>query len=79
MQQVSNRVTHLQVLQRLQQTEQGGLAGNSQILVGTLDAELEPVVLSKAAQHGLPAAWVNRLAKFDPERRQVLNTMLTAH
>ena len=36
-----------------------------------LNAELEPLILSKAAQFGLPPAWVSRLAKTDPERRQV--------
>ena len=36
-----------------------------------LNAELEPLILSKAAQFGLPPAWVSRLAKADPERRQV--------
>ncbi|GFH30343.1 PDZ domain-containing protein, partial [Haematococcus lacustris] len=38
----------------------------------TLDAELEPLLLSKAAQFGLPASWVSRLDRRDPERRQVL-------
>lgn len=38
----------------------------------TLDTELEAVLLSKAAQFGLPAEWVSRLDKLDPERRQVL-------
>jgi hypothetical protein len=37
-----------------------------------LDAELEALLLSKAAQFGLPGAWVSRLDKLDPERRQVL-------
>ncbi|KAL3161157.1 hypothetical protein ABBQ38_009528 [Trebouxia sp. C0009 RCD-2024] len=41
------------------------------IRVGTLDAELEPLVLSKASQHGLDPCWVTRLAKLDPQRRQV--------
>ena len=36
-----------------------------------LDAELEPLMLSKAAQYKLPAEWVSRLARVDPERRQV--------
>ncbi|KAL6760325.1 hypothetical protein V8C86DRAFT_2557091 [Haematococcus lacustris] len=40
--------------------------------VWTLDAELEPLLLSKAAQFGLPASWVSRLDRRDPERRQVL-------
>lgn len=39
--------------------------------VRVLDAELEPVLLSKAAQTGLPADWVSYLARLDPERRQV--------
>lgn len=68
-----------QVVQKLQQRGKGGPAASPQIIVGTLDAELEPLVLSKAAQHGLPAAWVDRLAKLDPERRQVIHTMLLAH
>ncbi|PNW85316.1 hypothetical protein CHLRE_03g180650v5 [Chlamydomonas reinhardtii] len=37
-----------------------------------LDAELEAVLLSKAAQFGLPGEWVSRLDQLDPERRQVL-------
>lgn len=37
----------------------------------TLDAELEPVLLSKAAQFHLPGEWVSRLDRLDPERRQV--------
>lgn len=37
----------------------------------TLDAELEPLLLSKAAQFHLPGEWVSRLDKLDPERRQV--------
>ena len=36
-----------------------------------LDAELEPLLLSKAAQYHLPPEWVSRLAEMDPERRQV--------
>ncbi|GIL73118.1 hypothetical protein Vretimale_4727 [Volvox reticuliferus] len=40
--------------------------------VSVLDAELEAVLLSKAAQFGLPAEWVTRLDQLDPERRQVL-------
>ncbi|KAK9816755.1 hypothetical protein WJX72_004724 [[Myrmecia] bisecta] len=40
--------------------------------VRVLDAELEPVLLSKAAQFGMPAEWVARLARLDPLRRQVL-------
>jgi hypothetical protein len=36
-----------------------------------LDAELEAVLLSKAAQLGLPAEWVSLLDDLDPERRQV--------
>eukprot|EP00891_Asterochloris_glomerata_P007785 jgi/Astpho2/7785/Aster-06077 len=41
-------------------------------VVRVLNAELEPLILSKAAQFGLAPAWVSRLAKADPERRQVL-------
>ena len=40
-------------------------------VVRVLNAELEPLILSKAAQFGLAPAWVSRLAKADPERRQV--------
>ena len=40
--------------------------------VAVLGAELEPLLLSRAAQHGLPRAWVSRLARLDPLRRQVL-------
>ncbi|EIE24624.1 DegP-type protease [Coccomyxa subellipsoidea C-169] len=40
--------------------------------VRVLDVELEPVLLSKAAQLGLPEPWVARLARLDPQRRQVL-------
>ncbi|KAG2499918.1 hypothetical protein HYH03_002205 [Edaphochlamys debaryana] len=40
--------------------------------VSVLDAELEAVLLSKAAQFGLPSEWVTRLDQIDPERRQVL-------
>lgn len=36
-----------------------------------LNAELEAVLLSKAAQLGLPADWVSLLDELDPERRQV--------
>ena len=64
-----------QVLKSLQQ---GGLPCDSQLLVPTLDAELELLILSKAAQHGLPAAWVQRLANFDPERRQVASISMSA-
>ena len=50
--------------------ESGG-AATCQLTVGTLDAELEPLILSKAAQHGLAPSWVTGLARFDPHRRQV--------
>ena len=40
-------------------------------LFRVLDAELEALLLSKAAQFRLPAEWVTRLASLDPERRQV--------
>ena len=39
--------------------------------VSVLDAELEPLLLSKAAQFGLPPDWVSRLDRLDGERRQV--------
>lgn len=48
-----------------------GVMTQSQVMLGTLDAELQPLILSKAAQYGLPAAWVYRLAKLDWQRRQV--------
>ncbi|KAK9843749.1 hypothetical protein WJX81_004878 [Elliptochloris bilobata] len=40
--------------------------------VAVLGAELEPLLLSRAAQHGLPREWVSRLTRLDPLRRQVL-------
>ena len=39
--------------------------------VSLLNLELEPVLLSKAAQLGLPAQWVARLSRLDNQRRQV--------
>lgn len=45
--------------------------------VSLLDMELEPVLLSKAAQLGLPAQWVARLARLDNQRRQV-STLFSA-
>lgn len=45
--------------------------------VRVLNAELEPLLLSKAAQFGLPAEWVSRLVELDPERRQVLRVRAT--
>ena len=45
--------------------------------VRVLDAELEPLLLSKAAQFGLPTDWVARLMSLDPERRQVLRVKST--
>lgn len=50
---------------------EGSSAKPHSIRVGTLDAELEPLILSKAAQHGLDPSWVTLLAKLDPQRRQV--------
>ncbi len=43
-----------------------------------LDAELEAVLLSKAAQFGLPAKWIQVLDNLDPDRRQVLRVRSTA-
>lgn len=37
-----------------------------------LNAELMPLLLSKAAHLGLPGAWISRLSQVDPERRQVM-------
>ena len=45
--------------------------------VSLLNMELEPVLLSKAAQLGLPAQWVARLARLDNQRRQV-STLFSA-
>eukprot|EP00775_Hariotina_reticulata_P006275 gene6275-6514_t len=45
--------------------------------VRVLDAELEAVLLSKAAQLGLPAEWVSLLDELDQERRQVLRVRST--
>ncbi|DBA81059.1 TPA: hypothetical protein ACH3X2_007259 [Trebouxia sp. C0005] len=59
------------MVERGAKAELGG-AATCQLTVGTLDAELEPLILSKAAQHGLAPSWVTRLARFDPHRRQVL-------
>ena len=66
----------MQVLDRLSQTNEAVQAGaGSQMQVGTLDAELEPLLLSKAAQHGLNPSWVTRLATLDPQRPQVISIM----
>ncbi len=43
----------------------------SALVVRVLDAELEALTMSKAASYGLPEAWVGRLTRFDPVRRQV--------
>ncbi|KAL0022065.1 hypothetical protein WJX79_000023 [Trebouxia sp. C0005] len=64
------------MVERGAKAELGG-AATCQLTVGTLDAELEPLILSKAAQHGLAPSWVTRLARFDPHRRQVLRVALT--
>ncbi len=48
-----------------------GLGSGGSPRVRVLDAELEPVLLSKAAKFGMPAEWVARLARLDPLRRQV--------
>ena len=40
------------------------------LAVAVLDAELEAMTMSKAASYGLPEAWVARLTRFDPVRRQ---------
>ena len=45
--------------------------------VRVLDADLEPLLLSKAAQFGLPGEWVAKLMALDPERRQVLRVRST--
>ena len=45
--------------------------------VRVLDAELEPLLLSKAAQFGLPLEWISRLMALDAERRQVLRVRST--
>ena len=65
----------VQVRNMLEQGEEeeveAGRAAMSPITVATLDAELEPLILSKAAQHGLAPFWITRLARLDPRRRQV--------
>ena len=50
-----------------------GEAGDASmaLAVRVLDAELEALTMSKAASYGLPEAWVGRLTRFDPVRRQV--------
>lgn len=45
--------------------------------VYVLNAELEPLLLSKAVLFGLPQEWVSKLAAVDPERRQVLRVTST--
>ncbi|KAF6255925.1 DegP-type protease [Scenedesmus sp. NREL 46B-D3] len=45
--------------------------------VRVMDAELEAVLLSKAAQLGLPSEWVSLLDDLDPERRQALRVRST--
>ncbi|CAG9467416.1 unnamed protein product [Pedinophyceae sp. YPF-701] len=49
-----------------------GPAALEELSVRTLGAEVVPHSLSTAAQHGVPAAWVQRLASIDPERRQAM-------
>lgn len=60
----------------------GGSASSSPsvgISVPVLDAELEPLPLVKAAAHGLPRAWVVRLAAADADdRRQALRVKVAA-
>ncbi|KAL4517828.1 hypothetical protein Ndes2526A_g02205 [Nannochloris sp. 'desiccata'] len=45
--------------------------------VRVLNAELEPLLLSKAAQFGLPPEWISLLMALDKERRQVLRVRST--
>jgi pro-apoptotic serine protease NMA111 len=45
--------------------------------IRVLNAELEPLLLSKAAQFGLPSDWISRLMVLDKERRQVLRVRST--
>jgi S1-C subfamily serine protease len=45
--------------------------------VRVLNAELEPLLLSKAAQFGLPSEWISQLMALDKERRQVLRVRST--
>ena len=45
--------------------------------VRVLNAELEPLLLSKAAQFGLPSEWISKLMALDKERRQVLRVRST--
>ena len=51
--------------------EGGSIAAPAALAVRVLDAELEALTMSKAAAYGLPEAWVARLTRFDPVRRQV--------
>ena len=50
--------------------EGGHAAAPAALAVRVLDAELEALTMSKAAAYGLPEAWVARLTRFDPVRRQ---------
>ncbi len=45
--------------------------------IRVLNAELEPLLLSKAAQFGLPSEWISRLMDLDKERRQALRVRST--
>ena len=60
---------------RLAERLSGGREQDESALTATdvslLAVELEPVLLSRAAHLGLPAAWVARMAKLDNQRRQV--------
>lgn len=48
-------------------------------VVLVLEAELEAVLTSKATSFGLPAAWVARLTRIDPSRRQARRPLLHTH
>ena len=53
-------------------------AAPAALAVAVLDAELEVLTMSKAASYGLPEAWVARLTRFDPVRRQARPCRLAA-
>jgi len=59
-----------------QEAQARGRAAHELTDVFTLDAEMESLLLSKAAKFGLPAEWVDRLCQVDPDRRQCLRVKM---
>ncbi|GMH38408.1 hypothetical protein BSKO_06292 [Bryopsis sp. KO-2023] len=57
-------------IKRLKEFEENPMTPPPDVWV--LNAELQPLLLSKAAHLGLPSRWITRLAEIDPNRRQVL-------